>query len=107
MRTDSNSEGTRTRLEQKSVSERGEPTRSSYTGKKKIPGDRDYSEVVKNDKVAIFSTSITKSIDMERFNDNLKHGVAVRHKFSGAKASHVKNYIKSHLEVDKPERVII
>ena len=55
----------------------------------------------------VFSTSITKGINVQDFNDAYVNGRAEFHRFRGKKAPHIKNYIKSHLSVEKPDRVLI
>jgi lysophospholipase L1-like esterase len=62
---------------------------------------------MKDKKTLIFSTSITKHIDQERFNAAYKNGEARFQRWPGGKVEHIKNYIKTHLEKEKPDTVMI
>ena len=55
----------------------------------------------------IFSTSITKGINVKDFNQDYVNGTAEFQLFRGKKANHIKNYMKSHVELEKPDRVVI
>ena len=57
--------------------------------------------------MAIFSTSITKGINLSELLNSLKNASVEIHKFCGKKAIHIKNYIKSHLAVEVPDSVVI
>ena len=58
-------------------------------------------------KTVIISDSITKRIDMCRFNDSLENDWAVKRAFPGATASQLKYYVKASLAEDKPNTIII
>ena len=76
--------------------------------RKYVPGRRSFSETVKGEtKTMVFSTSITKGIKVQEFNEQLSSGKAEFHLFRGKKAAHIKNYIKSHLELGTPDRALI
>ena len=79
-----------------------------YATKRKVPGEHLYSDKVKGLKTTmVFSTSITKGINVQEFNDAVVNGRAEFHKFRGKKAQHIKHYIKSHLSIERPDRVVI
>ena len=83
-------------------------TDSNETAKKVVPGHRTYSETLKGEKKAtIFSTSITKGIKASAFNQDYENGKAQFQLFRGKKAMHIKHYIKSHLEEEVPDQVLI
>ena len=72
------------------------------------PGLRSYSNTVEEgEKAMIFSTSITKGIDVRRFNKAFDRGTADFERFPGKKAHHLKNYLKTHLEEKRPNCVIL
>ena len=73
------------------------------------PGLMSYAEsvVTEEQKVMIFTTSISKNIRLNDFNKHVKSGPAYFRRFHGAKARHMKNYIVSHLEEEKPDAVLI
>ena len=58
-------------------------------------------------KTAIFSSSITKGISKYGFNKAYTNGSAVFHRFPGGMASHIKDYMPTHLNVDKPDTVVV
>ena len=59
-------------------------------------------------KNCIFSDSITRRINMSRFNDELNFkGSAVKRFYPGYTASELNNKIDSHLIADKPDIVIV
>ena len=67
-----------------------------------------YSEaVIKGKKTMIFSTSMTKGIRHQEFNNYIENGHAIFQRFHGAKARHVKNYIATHLSEQQPDTVIL
>ena len=73
----------------------------------KIPFQR-YSEAPNTErKVLILSASITKPINMVKFNEQLENGSAVKRAYGGATTTRLKHYIKGDLVVDKPDTVII
>ena len=76
---------------------------------KLVPGARGYSDVVRNGpETLIFSTSITKGIRVNEFNDYFEStGTASFRRFHGGKARHIKNYLNVHLSEIQPENVII
>ena len=61
----------------------------------------------KGKRTMLFSTSITRNIDMKELNDGLYEGSVELQMFKGKKAGHIKNYIKSHLELERPEECVI
>ena len=73
----------------------------------KIPCQR-YSEAPNTErKVLILSASITKPINMVKFNEQLENGYAVKRAYGGATTTRLNHYIKGDLAVDKPDTVII
>ena len=73
-----------------------------------MPGIDTYSQVVVDGgKTAIFSSSITRHIDMKQFNKDLVAGKAVLNKFHGGHIKHIKNYIHTHLSEQKANCAII
>ena len=78
------------------------------TIRKIVPGTRSYGKTVKEgERTVVFSTSITKDIEQQRFNDAYDRGTAEFERFPGKKAKHLKNYIRTHLDEDRPSCVII
>ena len=73
------------------------------------PGNDTYSEVVKNagQKVSVFSTSITKGVDVNELNKKYVGNKARIHRFHGKKARHLKHYIPVHMREDKPDVCVI
>ena len=73
------------------------------------PGSKTYSETVTGKgKVAIFSTSMTRGIRAENFNEEyFTEGRASFHRFHGGKAKHIRNQIETHLYDERPDTVII
>ena len=72
------------------------------------PGINSYSDVVRSsEKVSVFSTSITKHVDVQRLNKEYKGGKARIHRFHGKKARHMKHYIPVHMEEDHPDTCVI
>ena len=89
-----------------------------------VPGDKKYSEVVhgktktktKSDeketahqekKLLVVSTSITKDIDQRRFNSCYGDGDVRFQKFHGGKVRHIKSYVSTHVEEEKPDAVLL
>ena len=60
-----------------------------------------------NKKLLVLSTSITKGINYQRFNECFGSGTARFQKWPGGHARHMKNYVSTHLEEEKPDAVII
>lgn len=73
------------------------------------PGPGTYSEVVKgsNKKATIFSTSITKGVDVRDLNKQFTGARAKIHRFHGKKARHFKYYVPAHMGEDKPDTCVI
>ena len=86
------------------------PTKS---GKSKIkpvrPGNKSYAQSLNGEgkKTLVFTTSISKNIQKNEFNRHNKNGDAYFRRFPGAKARHMKNYISTHLEEERPDTIII
>ena len=87
---------------------------------KVVPGEHTYSEaatqkqsskhskdIIKGKKALVFSTSITKHIDVRRFNRGFTHGRARFQRWHGGEVEHIKSYVVSHLEKDRPDTVIL
>ena len=73
-----------------------------------VPGPRTYSDVArKGEECLIFSTSITKGIKVNEFNDNYDGGTASFRRFHGGRVRHIKEYLWTHLEERQPKTVII
>ena len=58
-------------------------------------------------KVVILSDSITKRINMLKFNNELKHDSAVKRAFPRATTSHLLHYVNACLVEDRPPKIII
>ena len=58
-------------------------------------------------KLLIASSSITKGINAQRFNECFGSGTARIQKWPGGRARHMKNYIGTHLEEEHPDIVIV
>ena len=72
------------------------------------PGDNDYNEAVKYGKTTVvFSTSITKGINVRQFNDRYKMGTARFRRFHGAKSKYMKHYVLPTLVDEKPQVVLL
>ena len=73
------------------------------------PGHKDsYSEAVTDGKcVMVFSTSMTKGIQVREFNKRLNNGIARFRRFHGGRVRHLHNYVDTHLEDENPEVVVI
>ena len=82
-----------------------EEENESRRGIRTVPGERSYSDTVSGKKrTHIFSTSITKCIKEREFNEDYADGVAEFHRFPGKRALHIKNYIKSHVSIERGTR---
>lgn len=55
----------------------------------------------------VFSTSITKGINPERFNKANGSGTVRFQRFHGGKSRHMSNYVPTHLFEERPDTVII
>ncbi len=72
------------------------------------PGVSTCSEAVtEGKKTFIFSTSMTRSIRINEFNEFYEEGTAQFYKFHGAKVRHIKHYVTAHLAEGRPDSVII
>ena len=72
------------------------------------PGINQYNQAVKNGKTTvIFSTSMTKGINVRNFNKDYKIGTARFRRFHSAKAKHVKHYVLPTLIEESPEVVLL
>ena len=72
------------------------------------PGVRSYRDTVNEGEQAIvFSTSITKGIDVRRFNNAYENGTAEFQRFPGKTAGNFKNCLWKHLDEKRPNAVII
>ena len=58
-------------------------------------------------KLIVFSTSITKGIDPKRFNECYEYGYSRFQRYHGGRVRHIKQYVDSHLEEEKPNVTII
>ena len=58
-------------------------------------------------KAVIVSDSITKGIDMVKFNNELSDVTALKRVFPGATASQINHFVKASLAEDKPKTIII
>ena len=72
------------------------------------PGINIYSDVLRGaiDKVSVFSTSITKEIDIKELNDKYVGQSVKMHRFHGKKARHFKHYIPVHVVEDKADTCV-
>ena len=76
--------------------------------KRTIPGNSSYADLTKNGKkICILSSSLTKPINMNDFNNRLASGVAIKRAHGGATASQLKYYAQATLKEDYPDRAII
>ena len=86
------------------------PSKSVPNSKPIRPGHKSYSETVTGEctkNISIFSTSMTKNIDVGDFNEKYTGGRANFHRFHGKKARHFQHYIPVHMEEDKPDKCVI
>ena len=58
-------------------------------------------------KLLVFSTSITKGIDVQRFNTCFGDGTARFQKWHGGRAQYMKHYAIPHVKQEKPDMVIL
>ena len=61
----------------------------------------------KRSKIAIISDSITKPIDMRKFDDLIINGDAVKRAYGGATASRLNYYAQATIKEEKPDTVIV
>ena len=81
---------------------------NNYVNKPIRPGVNTYSEATKDGKVTvIFSTSITKGINVREFNKHYKMGIARFRRFHGAKAKYIKHYVIPTLVDENPKVVLL
>ena len=77
-------------------------------GRRTVPGQSSYSEVVKKGRrVVVFGDSIPSRIRHQEFNDNLHQGHCQFKKFPGATVRDMKHYIEPTVERNTPDTVII
>ena len=74
-----------------------------------VPGPNLYSQTVKgySKRVNIFSTSMTRSMDLQKLNDGYVGDRVNLHRFHGKKAHHFKHYIPIHMAEDKPDICVV
>ena len=72
-----------------------------------IPITRSSETRTKKRKVVLLSASITKPINMIKFNDSLVSGNAIKRADGGATASQLNIYVQAALIEDKPDTIII
>ena len=73
-----------------------------------VPGVNSYSRALnEGKKTIVFSTSMTKGIRLNDFNDSYNEGTSQFYKFHGGKVRHIKKYVPIHLEEERPDSVII
>ena len=75
-----------------------------------VPGNKKYSEVVDGTggrKAIVFSTSMTRGIDVGRFNQYYHKGTARFQRWRGGRAEHIKHYLETHLKDEKPDTVLL
>ena len=58
-------------------------------------------------KSAIFSSSITRDIRADDFNNDYNGERAFFHKYHGGKVRHIKSYIPVHMNEEKPDNAVI
>ena len=68
---------------------------------------RNVATKLTNRKILILSASITKPINMVKFNEEITNGYAVKRAYGGATTTRLKHYVKGDLAVDKPDTIII
>jgi hypothetical protein len=72
-----------------------------------VPGARTYSDVTRDGPTTVvFSTSITKGLKQEHFDEKV-NGQVIFRRFHGHKARHIKEYVWTHLEELTPASAII
>ena len=74
-----------------------------------VPGPKSYSQTVKgySNKVSIFSTSMTRSMDVKELNDRYVGDRVNLHRFPGKKARHFQHYIPVHMAEDKSDICVV
>ena len=74
-----------------------------------VPGMGTYSQALTGEKKnVVFSTSLTRDIEVNAFNRSCKEGNKTNFiRFRGKKICHIKNYIATHLNEEHPDTVII
>ena len=86
---------------------------STHSGKPSslplVPGPNLYSQTVKgySKKVSIFSTSMTRSMDVKELNDRYGGDRVNLHRFPGKKARHFQHYIPVHMAEDKSDVCVV
>ena len=84
------------------------PENNIIRNKKTIPGNSNYSSVIKDGKsVCILSDSICKRIKVNEFNKYLKNKKAYKRCFDGADTKALHHYAIHSLKYNKPDIVII
>ena len=63
--------------------------------------------MVEGSRTVVFSSSITRGIDFDRFKDRYTGGKIRFQKFPGGKAEHMSDYMPTHLFKENPDTVII
>ena len=106
-------------LSEEEVYSKGSPIRYIPT----VPGEHIYSDVVRKPQqrpykkispgrnttrnTMIISTSITRDIKYQEFNDNYNQGRAQFQRFKGGSAEYIKDYIPVHLKKEKPDSALV
>ena len=74
-----------------------------------VPGPSLYSQTVKgySKRVSIFSTSMTRSMDVQEMNDEYIGDRINIHRFHGKKARHFRHYIPVHMEEDRSDICVV
>ena len=85
----------------------GNHTYSEATTKKSTTSPPKEKDVIRGKKALIFSTSITKGIEVKRFNKGFEHGSARFQRWHGGEVEHIKTYVVSHLKKEKPDTVVL
>lgn len=93
----------------KSPRTRSRRRRKQATKLNVMPGLGTYSQAVADGKKnVVFSTSLTRDIDVNDFNRCSKEGIKTHFiRFRGKKICHIKNYLQTHLTEEKPDSTII
>ena len=81
-------------------------SRQKYGRKAKQTVDSE-EDVTDGKKLIIFSTSITKDIDVRRFQKSYTSGTVRIQKFHGGRTLHFQDYLPTHLYHEKPDTVIL
>ena len=81
---------------------------SNFVRKAIRPGVNPYNVAVRDGKnTVIFSTSITKGINLREFNKEYRNGTATFRRFHAAKVKQIKHYVIPTLEDDRPKVVVL